>query len=292
MGVRTRGLLTRVVSHFPSPAMTRAALLVVFGLIGAGCGRDSPAGTNPIAPSAADPASISDLRIEGSRSFGAVGETGQLTATARWQNGAMRDVTAEVNWVSHDPSIVQVDARGRISTVGFGAGRIEVTYPLGGRTASASLQISVSPAGTYAVSGEAREPGQGPIADVRVLEPLSGRSTITDSSGKYTLAALSGTRLQFTRDGYEPAELEIAPDYTGYVRMQRTLRINLGETADVPKLTHMDVNWDVGADRCSPCRMLRIVAPRAGPVRFELSWDPNPGSRCTCGWAASASRAA
>ena len=123
-----------------------------------------------------------------------------------------------------------------------------------------------------------REPGQGPLAGVRVLEPVSGRSTLTDQAGTYTLAALAGTRLRFEKDGYEPGELDVTPDSTGFMRMQRIVRITAGETAIVPKLTHMDVAYDVGPDRCSPCRLIRIVAPTAGTIRFELTWEPDPGA--------------
>ena len=60
--------------------------------------------------------------------------------------------------------------------------------------------------------------------------------------------------------------------------MQRIVRIAAGETATVPKLTHMDVSYDVGSDRCSPCRLIRIVAPSAATMGFELAWEPNPGA--------------
>lgn len=111
-----------------------------------------------------------------------------------------------------------------------------------------------------------------------MLKPVSGRSTVTSQSGTYTLAALASTHLRFEKDGYEPGELDIAPDSTGFMRMQRTVRITAGETAIVPKLTHMDVSHDVGPDRCSPCRLIRIVAPTAGTIRFELTWEPSPGA--------------
>lgn len=111
-----------------------------------------------------------------------------------------------------------------------------------------------------------------------MLEPVSGRSTLTNQSGNYTLTALASTHLRFEKDGYEPGELDIASDTTGFMKMQRTVRIMAGETAIVPKLTHMDVSYDVGPDRCSPCRLIRIVAPTAGTIRLELAWEPSPGA--------------
>ena len=89
---------------------------------------------------------------------------------------------------------------------------------------------------------------------------------------------LASTHLRFEKDGYEPGERDIPPDSTGDMRMQRTVRIMAGETAIVPKLTHMDVSYDVGPDRCSPCRLIRIIAPTAGTIRLELTWEPDPGA--------------
>jgi hypothetical protein len=62
------------------------------------------------------------------------------------------------------------------------------------------------------------------------------------------------------------------------MRLQRIVRIAAGEIGTVPKLTHMDVHYDIGPDRCSPCRLIRIVAPAPGTMRFELTWEPNPGA--------------
>jgi hypothetical protein len=128
------------------------------------------------------------------------------------------------------------------------------------------------------VTGEVREPGQGPVPGVRVTEPVSGTATFTDDAGRYTLAGLGGARLRFEKNGYEPGELDITPEGTGFMRMQRVVRIMLGETAVVPKLTHMDMVYDVGGERCSPCRRIRILAPAAGRARLELTWEPDPGS--------------
>jgi|SoiMethySBSTD1v2_1073268.scaffolds.fasta_scaffold117214_2 hypothetical protein len=33
-----------------------------------------------------------------------------------------------------------------------------------------------------------------------------------------------------------------------------------------------------GPIRCSPCRLIRVVAPTAGTIRFELTWEPNAGA--------------
>jgi Bacterial Ig-like domain (group 2) len=212
--------------------------------------------------------------VDGRKSLSAIGETSQLTALARWRDGSTRDVTSTARWSSQNTSVATVSSSGLAMANGFGAARIEVTY----EGSLYGFQVSVTPAGTFAATGDVREPGQGTLTGVRVLEPVSGKSTLTDQSGTYTLAGLASRHLRFQKDGYESGELDLPPDEGGYMRMQRIVRIAAGETAVIAKLTHMDVAYDVGTDRCAPCRLIRIVVPAAGTMLFDLTWEPNPGS--------------
>jgi len=61
-----------------------------------------------------------------------------------------------------------------------------------------------------------------------VLEPVSGKSAVTDQAGIYTLAGLASRHLRFQKDGYESGELDAPPDEGGYMRMQRIVRIAAG----------------------------------------------------------------
>ena len=252
------------------------ALCVVLAVAGVGCGGASNS-TQPVAPSPFAPNVLMRLTVTGNNALTAIGESTQLAGIASWSDGTTRDVTAEITWTSANPSVVTVSSSGLATAIGFGVARINAKYPPpnGGIW---QATISVTPAGTFAVAGEVREPGQGALAGVRVLEPVSGTSTLTNQSGAYTLSGLAGTHLRFAKDGYEPGERDIAPDNTASMGMQRIVRMAAGETATVPKLTHMDVSYDVGPDRCGPCRLIRIVAPAAGTMRFELAWEPNPGA--------------
>jgi len=250
-------------------------ICVVAALQGTGCGGSHDAAAPPLAPTSVDVSlrPPTALTVTGRKSFSVVGETSQLTAIATWPDGNARDVTPDVRWNSHDPSVATISSSGIATAVGFGVARIDAAYG----SLNSTHHVSVTPAGTFAVTGEVREPGQGALGEVRVFEPVSGRSTLTDQTGNYTLLALASTHLRFEKDGYEPGELDIAPDTAGYMRMQRIVRITTGETAVVPKLTHMDVSYDVGPDRCSPCRLIRIIARTRGIVHFELAWEPNQG---------------
>ena len=178
-------------------------------LVVGGCGRSNDSANPATGPSTVTSGQRSPstlLTVSGSRSLTAIGETSQLAAIATWPDGTL-DVTSEVRWNSQNPSVVTMSPNGLATAVGFGMARIDARFESGGGSASASFQIAVTSAGTFVVTGDVREPGQGTLAGVRVLEPVSGRSTLTDQAGTYTLALLAGTRLRFDKDGYERGEL-------------------------------------------------------------------------------------
>lgn len=250
-------------------------ICVVIALTGAGCGGSGGSTNQPFAPTAISSGSPRTLVVNGRKLLSAIGETSQLTAVATWSDGTAREVTNQVRWNSHDSSVASVSSSGVAVAVGFGAApRIDAGY----EGLNNTFQISVTPTGTFGVTGDVREPGQGPLIGVRVLEPVSGKFALTDQSGNYMLAGVASTRLRFEKDGFEPGDLDIAPDSPGFMRMQRVVRITAGETAIVPKLTHMDMSYDLGPVRCFPCRLIRVVAPTAGTIRFELTWEPNAGA--------------
>ena len=253
------------------------ALCVVLAVAGVSCGGSSSSASQPTAPSQFAPNTLRRLTLSGNTALTAIGESTQLVGVASWSDGTTRDVTAEITWSSEDPSVVAVSSDGLATATGFGVASINARYPPSNGGIWRAT-ISVTPTGTFAAAGDVREPGQGTLAGVRVLEPVSGKSTLTNLSGAYMLFGLAGSHLRFAKDGYEPGATDIAPDNTAYMRMQRIVRIAAGETATVPKLTHMDVYYDIGPDRCSPCRLIRVVAPAAGTMRFELTWEPNPGA--------------
>ena len=107
------------------------------------------------------------LVVNGRKLLSAIGETSQLRQLRHGPDGTAREVTNQVRWNSHDPSVASVSSSGVAVAVGFGAARIDAGY----EGLNNTFQISVTPAGTFAVTGDVREPGQGPLTGVRVLEP-------------------------------------------------------------------------------------------------------------------------
>jgi hypothetical protein len=129
------------------------------------------------------------------------------------------------------------------------------------------------PPSTYLLTGFVREPGQGGLPLVRVTFAASQQTTMTDMNGEYVLAHLpsTGAHLTFEKDQYEPVELDATQDNPS-VAMQRIIRIVAGETVTPLTLRPHDLSYQAGSDRCYPCRLIRVVAPRDGLLRFQVTW--------------------
>ena len=143
--------------------------LIVMTVTSAACGGSSNSLVQPsgVMPTGTGP---SALTVDGRKSFTNVGETSQLTAVLRSRDGSTRDVTSTARWTAQNTSVATVSSSGLVTSTGLGSARIEITY----QELMDSFQISVTPAGTFAAAGDVREPGQGVLAGVRVLEPASG----------------------------------------------------------------------------------------------------------------------
>jgi carboxypeptidase family protein/Big-like domain-containing protein len=101
-------------------------MLLAAGFIG--CGDDNnnsgPPSPSPVPVFLGPPKS---LQIAGTLTFGFVGESRQLTASATFRNGAVRDVTRLAQWASSDPAVATV-AAGLVKVVALGQAQITATY--------------------------------------------------------------------------------------------------------------------------------------------------------------------
>jgi hypothetical protein len=254
-----------------------AGLVVVVVLPASqGCNSSSPASvfsptgvnTSPPPPTAV----ATTISVTGTAAFTAVGETGQLSAVATFSDGTTRDVTAEAQWRSTDPSVIEVSAAGAVRVLAFGRATVQALYS--GR--SGQLQLLANAPGTFLAFGRVREPGRGGIAGVRVLDPQSGRSTLTASAGEpgsFSLGGVTNNRLTFDKDGYENREYEVEPNAAADVALQRIVRLTTGATVTPADLAPHDMSYVIGADQCAPCRLIRVAVPSAGTLRFTLKWS-------------------
>jgi hypothetical protein len=94
-------------------------VLAVAAACAAGCGSST-------APSPA----VVDLNVTTTGSIGnwEVGDSRQLTATARLSNGSIQDVTAQASWVSSATTVLTVSAAGLATAAGPGEAEARATY--------------------------------------------------------------------------------------------------------------------------------------------------------------------
>src|SRR5437867_2295333 len=172
------------------------------------CGGSTSPTPTPIAPTPTTPSvpTVARITITGNVPLTQIGQTVQLTAIAALSDNSTKDVTSESNWQWGDARVATVSPRGLVTIVGFGATLISANY----QSRGASVTVTATLPDTFVISGRVREPAAGGIANVRVVDTLSGRSGMTDKNGHFSLAEL--TRLQAhvkaEKDGYEPAELD------------------------------------------------------------------------------------
>ncbi len=227
--------------------------------------------TTPTQVPTPGPAQLTRLNVTGNSAMTAIAETSQLTVAATFSDGGVKDVTRDTTWTSTNPSVMVVSSTGLVTVVRFGASMILGRY----QTQTVSLSVTATPPGTFIVSGVVSEPGQGPVADLRVIDTASFQSTQTNQDGRYSLALLpsSQVHLRFEKDGYEPAELDATPSASGFGRIQQIVRFVAGETVTPHRLAPNDLTYLVGAgERCNSCRLIRVVVPVKGTLHLHVTW--------------------
>jgi hypothetical protein len=252
-------------------------LISLVVLAGGGCGDNrSPAAPPPPPPSL----TVKNLMIDGNTALTAIGQTSQLTARATFSDGTVKDVTSATQWTSTQPSVITISAKGLVTVVQLGRSDILASYS--GQLASV-VMLATQP-GTFVVTGRVREPGQGGgngigggpgLASVRVLDTLSGSSTMTNGVGDFSLGGLtSAAHLRFEKDAYESVEMDPILNQEIYLPMQRIVRVTAGDTVTPVPLVSNDMDYLIGPGaRCFPCRLIRVVVPANGTLHLHLTWS-------------------
>ena len=102
------------------------------------------------------------------------------------------------------------------------------------------------------------------------------KSTLT-LCGMYSIIGLtsagpSSAHLTFEKDGYEASEIDAPRNTFSEIALQRIIRLRAGETVTPSQLAPHDLSYNVGADRCDPCRLIRVVNPTPGMLQLRLTW--------------------
>jgi hypothetical protein len=197
-----------------------------------------------------------------------------MTVEAFLSNGTSVDRTVEAQWMSHDPSVATVAPGGMVTAVGFGATRIDAVFE-GKRS---TVDVLVTPPGTFAAVGVVREPGTGPIAGALVRELDSNRSTTTDQNGEFGFAALQRARFRVAVEGFEVVERDAGPGNSlPYAKipglsidipLQRIVRLDAGQSRSQLTIAPDDVAY---AGNCHPCKLIRVATGRTGTLRVTVT---------------------
>ena len=135
---RSRGTSTRRRLSARTRAGMPAALVACTALA---CGGDDEPG--PVAPPTPTPVATNVEVAPATAELTALGQTVQLTATVRDQNGGVMS-GASVTWTSGDAAVATVDAAGLVTAVATGSAAITATS--GSASGSASVSVTQAPA--------------------------------------------------------------------------------------------------------------------------------------------------
>jgi hypothetical protein len=216
---------------------------------------------------------LTNLTVTGNLSLQSVGETSQLTATARYEDGSTADVTREAKWTVFLPSVATIATDGMLTAHALGRTSLQVQYPLTGSVKFGSADVVVTPPGTQAVRGRVRQPGAGDISDATVTHHESGQSVRTSTGGAFTFGGITGRiRLSATKSGYEDVEADFGDATAVDIPMQRVVRVEAGAPQYSSSLAPNDLEYVIGGTVCQPCRMIRIASPTSGTVNVTLRW--------------------
>ena len=218
------------------------------------------------APSPGAVATVTRVRVSGNGALTAIGQTTQLRATADYSDATSRDVTSEALWASAKPASFVVSS-GVVTVVNYGLTSINASL----QNRTGSIQVTATLPNTFIFIGRVREPGNSSIAGVQVLDTESNRTVTTNQSGEYEFANLRDARFRAEKDGFESVEVKGTPFPTyGDIPMQRFIRFAAGGSVN-SELAPNDLVYDIGPDRCFPCKRIRVTVPTAGTLHLAAT---------------------
>ena len=129
------------------------------------------------------------------------GTTAQFTATARYSDGASRNVSAEAVWRSSSPSVLAISSSGLAFAGERGESSISAAFD---RRTAVKAGVVVVPPGTYRLVGTVRDDIT-PVSGARVdVIGSNGSALSTTADGTYRLYGVSGDiEIRVTKEGYQ-----------------------------------------------------------------------------------------
>jgi hypothetical protein len=154
--------------------------IVVAWLFAAACGNTSPT------------AQVTSITVAGNPTLNGIGQTAQLTATAKFSDGTTQDVTSKATWQTGNAAFVSVSSSGVVTGTGFGQTSITATD----QSVSGSLTVATvltNLTGTWKGSGtDSTGTTQFTSVLTQAATAVSGSSTFT-AGGATGNGSFSGT---------------------------------------------------------------------------------------------------
>ena len=168
----------------------------------AGCD-EVPTAPSPALDGSSSGRAVARLDLSGAASV-PPGQTTQYVARAVYDDGSWSDATAQVTWLSSDPSVLTITAGG--VAAGRSRGEAVVSASLAGQVGTMS-PVFVVPMGTYRLSGLVLEDGVGVSdAEVAVLSGAGAGLKARTVDGAYRIYGVAGdSEITVSKPGYHQA---------------------------------------------------------------------------------------
>lgn len=168
-------------------------VMLLAGLVVAGCDSDCPTPTSPTSPNPG--LTAASLTISGPSEL-QVGQTAQLTATARFSDGSSQNVTSATTWVTNDVNVCTINAAGVVTSVS--AGQCTVTGVF--NNISGTIVITCFNSGNPPGTPNPPPTGPPPTGPPPTPPPSGGSGLVIE--GPSSVAVGSGIQLRaYTVDG-------------------------------------------------------------------------------------------
>jgi Carboxypeptidase regulatory-like domain/Bacterial Ig-like domain (group 2) len=191
--------------------MKRMSLVFAAIVVAVACGSNpvSMTAPTPVTPSPQPPTTptLVAMTVDGPA---AIVSTAQMTASAHYSDGSIRDVTPLASWESSAPPFATVSSTGAVTAVATGHTELRATYQ--NFVGTMRVAVTKTPV-TFVLTGIVRDSStQRPLAGVELhMLGDSAGGTTTDAAGEYTLDGVPAGRIlaEFFKSGYEVLEISV-----------------------------------------------------------------------------------
>jgi hypothetical protein len=203
-------------------AIPALRIVIALGLVGAltSCGSQSSSPTSVANPTV----TVSSVSVSGTAPV--VGANTQFAATATLSNGTTSSVSAQATWSSSNTAIAIVSSSAIVT--GVAAGEVDITATYQGVTGRSHLTIAKPEASTYTIMGTVTDETSGGVLPNINVQATDSRqnstSTVTDSSGSYSISVLAAGRVTIVASAISYQTTQLTASISANTRLDIVLK--------------------------------------------------------------------